>query len=149
MEKDEGMKKKIFVDTNILISGIFFPGNEAKLLADPNIELVTSNVVIEELKEVALRKFSSLKVESQKVALEELENSIGDLSIVKGNSYLSFVPKVSNLVEGKADRKILAAALYSKSDYLVTGDEHFHNERVKKKIEVKFTREILRELKII
>ena len=149
MEKDEGMKKRIFVDTNILISGIFFHGNEAKLLADPNIELVTSDVVIEELKKVALKKFSSLKVESQKVALEELENSIGDLSVIKGNPYLSFVPKVSNLVEGKADRKILAAALYSKSDCLVTGDEHFHNERVKKKIKVKFTREVLRELKII
>jgi len=149
MEKDEGMKKRIFIDTNILISGIFFHGNEAKLLASPNIELVTSDVVIEELKEVALKKFSSLKVESRKVALEELENSIGDLRVVKGNLYLSFIPGVSNLIEGKADRRILAAALYSKSDCLVTGDEHFHNERVKRKIKVKFTREILRELELV
>ncbi len=142
------MKKRVFIDTNILISGIFFHGNEAKLLANPDIELITSEVVIEELKEVAFKKLCSLKVESQKVAMEEIAQATKDLKIVKEGLYFNLIAKVAHLIAGKADRKILAAALYSQSDYLVTGDEHFHKPEVKKKIKVRFTREILQELKI-
>lgn len=143
------MKKKIFIDTNILISGIFFQGNEAKLLKFTNIELVTSDIVIEELKEVVLRKFTSLNIESLKIALMEIENSIKDIKIIKESFYLRFITTIPENILKEKDRKILAAALYTKSDYFISGDKHFYNDEVKKKMKVRTTREILLELKIL
>jgi hypothetical protein len=44
------MKLKVFVDTNILLSGIFFEGNEAKILDLVEIELLTGEDVVDELR---------------------------------------------------------------------------------------------------
>ncbi len=48
------------------------------------------------------------------------------------------------MVGGKNDQKILAAILFSKPDYFVTGDKHFYNEKVKTKVKIRKTREILK-----
>ena len=63
------MRKKVFVDTNVIISGIFFYGNEAKLLSLVDIDLITSDTVTSEVKQVAIRKFDSLRIENKKIAL--------------------------------------------------------------------------------
>ena len=76
MEKGAELRKKIFVDTNIIISGIFFTGNEAKLISLEEIDLYTSDVVMEELKDVAISKFRSLKMEDKRLALVEIERSL-------------------------------------------------------------------------
>lgn len=67
---------KIFLDTNILISGIFFSSNESRLLSIPNIEFFTSDIALEELKEVVSRKFVSLKIESKSIAYQEIETGV-------------------------------------------------------------------------
>ena len=141
--------KKIFVDTNILISGIFFRGNEAKLLEMPGIELITSDTVIAELKKVTLKKFTSLSVESRKIVMEEIHRATMDLRIIGEKEYLQLIPRASQLVAGEADGKILAAVIRSKPDYFVTGDKHFHVERVREIAVVKSTIAILRELEIL
>ncbi len=41
------MRYKVFIDTNILLSGIFFEGNESKILDLVEIDLVTSEDVID------------------------------------------------------------------------------------------------------
>ncbi len=69
---------KVFLDTNILISGIFFSGNESNLLSFPNIELFTSQIALEELKEVVSRKFVSLKAESRRIAFQEIYKATGE-----------------------------------------------------------------------
>ena len=56
------MRKKIFIDANVIISGTFFEGNESKLISLEDLDLYTSDVVIEEVKDVAMRKFKSLKM---------------------------------------------------------------------------------------
>lgn len=74
---------RIFLDTNILISGIFFTGNESRLLDIPNIDFSTSAVAVRELKEVVVRKFASLKVESKRIAFQEIERALGDIRIIE------------------------------------------------------------------
>ncbi len=43
------MRYKVFLDTNILISGIFFEGNESKILDLVELDLITCEDVVEEL----------------------------------------------------------------------------------------------------
>jgi len=127
------VKRKVFVDTNVLISGIFFKGNESKLLSMSNIDLITSDVVVEELKEVVRRKLKSFKTENLKIALEEIDLALKDFTkIVKEEEYRRELKRTLKLISNKKDAKILAAALIVKADYLVTGDEDFFIPEVKK-----------------
>ena len=50
------MRYKIFVDTNILLSGIFFEGNESRILDLVELDLVTSEDVVDELRKVVKKK---------------------------------------------------------------------------------------------
>ena len=62
MEEDTQLRKKIFVDTNVVISGTFFEGNESKLLSLEDVVLHTSDVVVKELirKEKSLENFEGI-----------------------------------------------------------------------------------------
>ena len=140
---------KVFLDTNILISGIFFSGNEAKLLQIPEIEFVTSQTVVEELKSVVKNKFISLKIESLKLAIDEVDKAMKDIQIVQDINCSKYISEAKKMVEEINDQKILSAVLASKPDYFITGDRHFYSKKVKTKVKIKKTREILKELKII
>ena len=50
------MRYRIFLDTNILISGIFFEGNESKILDMVELDLITSEDVVDELKKITKKK---------------------------------------------------------------------------------------------
>ena len=76
------MRKKIFIDANVIISGTFFEGNESKLISLEDVDLYTSDVVIKEVKDVAMRKFKSLKMEDKRIALMEIERSLVDFEVI-------------------------------------------------------------------
>ena len=44
------MKYRVFVDTNILLSGIFFEGNEASILDMVELDLMTCEDAVDELR---------------------------------------------------------------------------------------------------
>lgn len=50
------MRYKVFLDTNILLSGIFFEGNEAKILDMIEVDLMTSEDVVRELKSITKKE---------------------------------------------------------------------------------------------
>jgi len=140
---------KVFLDTNILISGIFFSGNESRLLSFPNVELFTSDVALEELTEVVSRKFTSLKANSKRIAFQEIHKATGDIHIVSERKCAKYLSEAVALVKGENDQKILAAVLYIKPDFFVTGDHHFHTAEIKKRVNTIRTIEALKELKIL
>lgn len=143
------MKKKVFIDTNILLSGIFFSGNESKLLSLLEIDLITSDLVLEEAREVVRRKFQVFGVESFKVALEELENALMDFTeIIQKKDYIHKFKTARELIDKEKDSRILAAVLAVKPDYFVTGDTDFYTLKIKKILAVCKTREILAALKL-
>lgn len=125
---------KVFLDTDILVSGIFFSSNESRLLSFPNVELFTSDITLEELKEVVSRKFASLKTESRRIAFQEIYKATGDIHIVSERISAKYLSEAATLVKGENDKKILAAVLYIKPDFFVTGDHHFHTAEVKKRV---------------
>lgn len=109
---------RLFIDTNVLISTILFPSSTSAAFTRNAVEehaLVISDHVVEELYEVVRRKFP---------------NRIGAIEV-----FLRQFPheRVSNVDESAAydvddlrdekDRPIIAAALASRCDRIITGDQ--------------------------
>ena len=115
-----GGKPRVFLDTNILVSGMVFAGNERKLLdaiIDGKLGLVLSAGVIDEANTVLKKKFPKQAV------LFPLFLRLVKHELVPKSAYKSSEKRYSELVSDKADVSILAAAATSRSDYLVTGDK--------------------------
>ena len=140
------MRYRIFLDTNILISGIFFKGNESKILDMPEVELITCEDVVYELKSVTKKKLKYLDQRNLEIALLEVDRALSDIDILPREKYLKKSLEAEALIAHKKDIPILAAALYANADYLLTGDSHFFTDKVKAKIKVKNTREFLDEI---
>lgn len=138
--------KTVFVDTNIIISGTFFSGPEAELLSHPGLRLVTADVCKEELLRVTREKFDQFGTETRRLAVKEVENSLMDIDIIPGEEYVQELERADTLITGENDRRILAAALYAKPDYFVTGDQDFQKDEIQDILPVKGTRKVLEEL---
>jgi predicted nucleic acid-binding protein len=109
MGKDKELRKIVFLDANVIISGTFFEGNESKLISLEDIDLYTSDIVVQEVKEVAIKKFKSLKTEDKRIALLEIERSLIDfVSIVEEKDYLKKVGEARKLIRKEKDSKILS-----------------------------------------
>jgi predicted nucleic acid-binding protein len=140
------MRYRIFLDTNILISGIFFEGNESKILDIPEVELITCEDVVDELKNVTKKKLKYLDQRSLEIALLEVDRAISDIEILPREKYLEKSLEAEGLIAHEKDIPILAAALYANADYLLTGDFHFFTDKVKSKLKVRKAREFLDEI---
>ena len=107
---------RIFLDANILISGIIFKGKEHELLiTNKNIFFITSEDVLQETRAVIIEKFP------ESSELVELFLSILNPTVIKRKDYASKLNEYST-IRDKNDRHILAAAMIGKVDYIVTGD---------------------------
>ncbi len=144
------MKPKAFLDTNILISGIFFSGLESKLLALGDLEFVTADICKEEILEVTKRKYKSFGIKTLDIAVREVENSFADIEILPERKYKNRIDEAKIMLPNKInDQKILAAVLTSNPDYFVTGDKDFDSEGIKKGVNIVTTRNLLKELGVI
>lgn len=139
------MRVKVFVDTNILLSGIFFDGNEAKVLDLVEVELVTSEDVVEELRAVIKKKLKYLKDRTFEIALFEMERALSDIIIIPRQEYNQKIKEAERLIAHKKDAPILAAVLHVKPDYFLTGDSHFFTDTVKKSITAITAKEFLEQ----
>ena len=107
---------RIFLDANILVSGIIFKGKEHNLLIkNSRVTFITSEDVIDETMNAITQKFP------ESVELADAFLKILDLTVVKRKEYIKKLNE-HDAVRDKSDRHILAAAVISKSDYIVSGD---------------------------
>ena len=110
---------KVVLDTNVIISGLGWPGRERELLlmaASNRFELILSFDIVKEVIEVLQRgKFRGL--DSKKIL--RFINILIEISTV-------VVPKKHHeVIEGDPDdNKILDCAVEAKADYIVSGDNH-------------------------
>ena len=110
---------KLFIDANILISGLVFDGNELKVLfkcLDKGHKLVISNHVEEEIFRTMLDKFP----EHSKLFHEFIE--LAHFEIVPKEQYIDKLADY-DIVRDKHDRHILASAIVTKCKYIITGDK--------------------------
>ncbi len=113
-------KLKVFLDKNVLVSGLVFSGNERKLLdavIGGKLRMVLSTDVIDEANAVLERKFPKYAV------LFSLFLRLVKHEQIQKRMYRDSEKLYSELIHDKADIVILTAAVKSKSDYLVTGDK--------------------------
>jgi uncharacterized protein len=105
---------RLFLDANVLVSAAWKPDSKvAQIWAIPNVELITSNYVVEECRR-------NLPSEEQRTRLREF------LAAVRIHEFASN-PVLANAPPLPAkDQPVLAAAVLTRSDFLVTGDmKHF------------------------
>lgn len=109
---------RVVADTNVLISGLFWEGNERKLLKmfkTEELANVISPQIIDELEDVLSRKKFNLTKKEIASAVEQA---------------FSFSRFVHPVIESDAvkkdisDNRILECAVSGKADYIISGDKH-------------------------
>ena len=110
---------RIFIDANILISGIVFEGNEREFLKksiSKEIQLVSSEDAISEVSKIIEMKFPEfLDVYRELLVILNIE-------IIPRKKYKDKI-KSYTVIRDKNDRHILASATEGKCEYIVTEDK--------------------------
>lgn len=106
---------RIVLDTNVIVSGLNFPGNERlvlELALRGRFELYLSTFILEEAAGVLTRKFDW-----------DEERSSQALSAIGNAGTVIYPRRLSEVIEeSHADNRILECAVEASADYLVTGD---------------------------
>ncbi len=109
---------RVVLDTNVIISGLNFPGNE-RLILDLAFrgwfDVVLSPFILEEVAGVLVRKFGWDEERTSQV-VSALENTATIIEPAR-------MPEV--IEGGHADNRILDCAVAAGADYIITGD-HRH-----------------------
>ena len=113
---------RIMIDTNVLISMIFFPGkqmNELKKIICEQHSILLCSYVADELLKVTERKFMS--------KAKDLDDFLKSLPF-----HMVYTPKFIDAnnfpkVRDEMDAPILATAMLEDADILITGDKDFSN----------------------
>lgn len=106
-------------DTNVLISAVFWKGNESKIIGlaeKRKVTLVLSKEIIKEFEGILQKKFS--KIISEEETAKIVEKIISFCEIVEPGI------KVFLVKEDPEDNKIIECAIAGNSDYIVSGDKH-------------------------
>ena len=131
---------KIFLDTNIFISGFFFDGNERKIVEhrSKNIKYFTSEQVTDEIESVLLNKFNvdnnTVKKYVAKIILEFV--------LIKPKYHLNII------VRDEKDTNILKSALAGKCTYLVSGDKDLLTLKQVENTKIITSKQLIDELKL-
>lgn len=110
---------RVMLDTNIIISYILFNNERMNLFFNYLLKhdtWVTSNIIIDELKEVFDKKFPNKK-DVLKTFLENIEAEVINVEDVKEKDLFK--------IRDEKDYNVLYAAVISKVDVFVTGDDDF------------------------
>ena len=113
---------RLVLDTNIVVSGLFWNGPPAQLLdaAQANeVELFTTRQLLAELTRVLHRAKFAHAIAASGLSLEELVLGYADLAIVIEPS--SIAPTIT---ADPDDDQVLACGLAARADLLVSGDRH-------------------------
>ena len=106
---------RVVLDTNVIVSGLNFPGNERlvlELALRGRFELCLSPFILEEVAGVLGRKFGW----DEELASQALR-ALGDAATVTEPRRL---PEM--IGSGHPDNRVLECAVEASADYLVTGD---------------------------
>lgn len=123
---------KIMIDTNILVSGMLFKGNERQLLKyaqEKKFTLLVSDFSIAEARNVLIRKFPG-----KEYILDEIIRLL-PVKIVPVPSQEK-IKRAQKIIRDTKDAVILATAIESGLDAFVSGDKDFHTPEVKQVINV-------------
>ena len=106
---------RVVLDTNVIVSGLNFPGNERivlELALRGRFELYLSPFILDEVAGVLGRKFDWAEERSSQAL-----RALGEAATVIEP------PRLPEVIDGgHADNRILECAVEAAADYLITGD---------------------------
>ena len=106
---------RVVLDTNVIVSGLNFPGNERMVLElalRGRFELCLSWFILGEVSGVLTRKFGW-----------DQERAVRAISTLQNASTVVEPPRLEEVIEGvHADNRVLECAVAANADYLATGD---------------------------
>ena len=111
---------RVLLDTNILVSAIFFPSERTRSFLEVltrDHDILLAEYSLEELRLVVSRKFPS-KLEALELFFDELPFTL--LPVVRPGQ-MGGLPAIRDI----KDLPILASAILEHADVLVTGDKDF------------------------
>ncbi len=118
---------RALIDTNILISGLFYKGNERellKLILFDQLDGLLPEDVVDECIRIIMDKFEGIK-ELQKV-LELFSAILSKCRIIPREIYKNKIASAKGIIKDTNDVPVLACALKILPEYFVTGDIDFH-----------------------
>lgn len=110
--------RKIILDTNVLISGIFFSGPPYPILdawRKRKFDIVVSHEILQEYKDV----FQELSLKYEEIDSDD----IIELISVNAKVFLSIKLK-EKVTDDPDDEKFIACAIASKAKIIISGDKH-------------------------
>jgi putative PIN family toxin of toxin-antitoxin system len=119
---------RIVVDTNIIISAILFPNSFVAKIFKYVIDcetLVLNQYIIDEIERVFIEKFSK-NIKDLKEFMKNINYEIYKIDAIDYSKYPA--------MRDEKDLPILALAIESKSDILITGDKDFDDVKIDKPI---------------
>ncbi len=106
---------RVVLDTNVIVSGLNFPGNERMVLElalRGRFELFLSWFILGEVSGVLTRKFGW-----------DQERALRAVSALQNAATILEPPRLEEVIEGShADNRVLECAVAANADYLITGD---------------------------
>ena len=93
------------------------------------------------------KKLKYLKERIFEIAIAEIEKALSDIVIIPRTKYSHKIKEAGMLIKHKKDIPILAAVLYAKRDYFLTGDAHFFTDHIKSIVNVMIARDFLPKIK--
>ncbi len=134
---------RVMVDTNVIISGIVFFGNERKLLNAIYINQAT--LLLTEY----IEKETRIVFDEKFPGREKVFSSLIDLLNVERTPLppKQLVEEAKLIIRDPKDAIILASAIISKPDLFVSGDLDFHTSKVKVWVHTVHTKEALALIK--
>jgi len=118
-------KPKVLLDTNILISGVVFFGNEHKMLKlaeDKEIIIVLPEFVVHEAEQIIRERFGGYEA-----LLAILLSNIGYIR-VKWGEFDALIPLCKSRIRDRKDAPFLAALIVTKPEYAITGDRKLRED---------------------
>ena len=106
---------RVVLDTNVIVSGLNFPGNERvalELALRGRFDLFLSWFILGEVSGVLTRKFGW-----------DQERAVRAISALQNAATIIEPPRLAEVIEGgHADNRVLECVAAANADYLVTGD---------------------------
>ncbi len=127
---------RVVLDTNVLVSALFWEGNERKALRrckTGEFRLITSPGILEELERVLMRKFD--------VPEEKARGYLRELIVI---SEIVFpMGEIHVIDQDPADDIVLETAVLGRADMIITGDEHLIKFKKFKSVDIKNARDLI------
>jgi len=110
---------RVVIDTNVLISAIFWTGKPKQILNKvrrEEVTFLTSEFLLEEIRDVLTRENKPFKLSTEEA--ERIVKEMRNLAVViKTGSHLS-------ICQDENDNRVLECAIDGNADCIITGDSH-------------------------